>query len=74
VGALETTLRVWRRAHYGNMKVAAKALGLSRWTLHRAECALAVGAETKRCLEEAFGFPWETLMSDWVDGIRKKRS
>jgi hypothetical protein len=61
-----------RRAAYGTIKDAAKALELSRWTLERAEKAGAVGEETKRRLQAAFGKSWATLMSDWTVGIRKK--
>jgi hypothetical protein len=65
----ETVLRVLRRHEYGRLKNAAPALGISTWTLRRAELGGCVGAETRRKLEAAFGLSWRSLMRDWVSGI-----
>jgi hypothetical protein len=65
----ETTLRALRRTTYGTVIRAGRKLGLSRWTLHRAECGGAVGPDTRRKLEKAFKLPWPTLMRPFVDQV-----
>jgi hypothetical protein len=64
--AQETTLRSLRRSKYGAVKVAAKKLKLSRWTLYRAELGKPVGDSVKRRLAKAFGTDWATLMTSWI--------
>lgn len=58
----ETTLRVLRREALGSVKDASKVLGVSRFTLHRAEHGGAVSDKTVQMFEDVFGLPWETLM------------
>jgi DNA-binding XRE family transcriptional regulator len=70
----ESTLRALRRTTFGTVDEAAHALGISRWTLHRAEHGGAVGSETQRKIAEVFGIPWRTLMRPFIDQVIEEAS
>lgn len=65
----ESSLRALRRITFGTVADASKALGISRWTLHRAENGGAVGPETRSRLEQTFNLPWHELMRPFIDQI-----
>jgi len=64
----ETLLCALRRRQFGGIADAARALGISRWTLRRAENGY-VGAPTRKLLETAFDMSWETLTRDWLSVV-----
>jgi len=64
----KTVLRVLRRQR-GSLKDEASRVGLSVWTLRRAEKWGAVGTETRRKIQNAFELPWQTLMRPFTDQI-----
>lgn len=69
----ESTLRVMRRFGYGDQRTCAKAIGVARSTLQRAEVGASVRDDKRKRIEAAFkGLPLERLQRDFRDELNKQ--